>query len=292
MAQEAYSRIPMSLINSALSTQRMLASIKIPATTIERLFNQAQKATEIWNKIDFSQITKSITTIEKVFSTIAWENVIKQSEQIFKILKDLELTEDTVKEANEELMKMGWWIYPEWTIPSLKHIAKACREGKTEEVRQEIIGFFDKDRLKLIVKSWKKNPKLNSRYKSLKDGVWAHKQRKYTLSIPTVLPHVEGIINENSGQTGHISHKKCLTILKKYMDKDIKGDSLSSLYPLAMLKFTEELLAQKFEWGKPSKKGRHPILHGHYTDYDDEEFSLKLILLIDFLQNIIRKENQ
>lgn len=294
MAQEAFSRIPKGLIENAFSFQKMLADFRIPEDMLKQMQKEARQAAGIWRNINLPSMTHFINDIQKTFSNVAWKQFAEQAEQAQKFIKELKLTEKTIIEANEALMKMGWWVYPKWPIPSLKYIADSCREGKSEDVRREIIQFFDKKQLRLMTKDWKQNPKLKHRYKSLKDAVWAHtyKNSKYTLSIPVLLPHIEGIINENSGQEGKITHKKCIAILKEYLDKDLKKDRLSSLYPLAMLRFTEQLLSQSFEWGKPSKKGRHPILHGHYTDYDDEEFSLKLILLIDFLQNIIRKENQ
>ena len=288
LAQEAFAQIPKEHFRMAFDAQKMLANFSIPTDEFKQLQKASKRISELRKTIDFSALSSHIAEIQKKLSSIAWEQFLTANSLAKKTLKQLQFTEKLMREANEALIQIGWWVYPEWSLLSLKEVVTACKEGRNEEIRQEIIEFFNKDRLIQLTKKWKKNSKLTHRYKSLKDAVWAHDKKKYTLSIPALLPHIEGIINENSGQTGHISHKRCLSILKKYMDSGFKEGSLSSFYPLALLQFTEQLLSLSFEWGKPSQKGRHAILHGHYTDYDDEEYSLKLILLIDFLQNIIK----
>lgn len=62
-------------------------------------------------------------------------------------------------------------------------------------------------------------------------------------------------------------------------------------YPQALVRFMEGMFSESFEWGKPSQRGRSPILHGHYVHYDDHILSLKLILLIDYIQHLIASKS-
>lgn len=193
----------------------------------------------------------------------------------------------TMSEAEIVLLELGWWIYPDWTIPALKNIIDAHKAGKDKEIEESIVDYFDKNVLNEMLKRWKTNNKFSTRIQVLEDAIWAHEMGKYTLSVPALLPQIEGIINENSGKKGKITHTECVKILKDYRDKKVKLKPTSFFYPLAALMFAENLLKEAFEWGKPSRKGRSPILHGHNVGYDDKVFSLKLILLIDFLQNLL-----
>ena len=193
------------------------------------------------------------------------------------------------KEASQILLNLGWWIYPAWTFSSLRAIIRTHDEGKDKEIEDAILVYFNEAKFDEMIQAWKTNTKLSPRIHILEDAVWAHNQGKYTLSVPALLPNVEGMINDHSGETGYISQNKCIKILKDYMNKKHKRGPLSSFYPLAVLTFVKTLLKNDFEWGRPSGNSRNPILHGHHVAYNDKVFSLKLILLIDYIQNLIKK---
>lgn len=192
---------------------------------------------------------------------------------------------ETIKDAHDILFDLGWWIYPEWSFVDLKHIVELNKAGKKKEIEAEIIDYFSEQILDEILSQWKKNKKLQGRCSILEDAIWAHKQQKYTLSIPPLLSQIEGVINENSGKTGRISQRDCIKSLKATLQNNPSAKSYT-LFSDTLIIFIEQILRQEFEWGKPSKKGRNPILHGHYVNYADKVFSLKLVLLIDFIQNV------
>lgn len=275
--QDQLSLVPKDAFRNLFLAQNLLSAF--PKEYLKTIAEEHRKITEIYKQLDLSSLSRRIADIQKPFVQLA--------EQAAKTHKYIKYTEETIREANEILLSLGWWIYPDWTIPSLRKIIDAHKNGKDEEIEKAIVDYFNDKKLNEMVKNWSSNKKLSPRMQILEDAVWAHNQGKYTLSVPALLPHVEGIINENSGKKGRITHAECITILKDYLGKEFKPGTLSSLFPLAVLKFTEGLLKEKFEWGKPSKKGRHPILHGHHVSYSNEVFSLKLILLIDYIQNLI-----
>ena len=275
-------------VEHAISNMQALTN-SIPIDYFKKIAEYEKHLANVLSKIDLSQIKKIEQIIEKTFSHQAFLNSLDTMNNLLQ--KDRQLTKKIVVEAHEILCSLGWWVYPDWTIPSLKHIIDEYKKGNTNGIEQEIIKFFSNKKLEEMLTSWQKNNKLSGRIHILKDVVWAHIQKKYTLSIPVVLPNIEGIINENSGRKGIIKPSESLSILKTYLKEELDSNSLLALYPLALLKFTEKLFREGFEWGKPSNKGRHPILHGQHTNYDDEVFSLKLILLIDFLQKTIQEKS-
>lgn len=272
--QESIVSVPKETLEQISIVRNLLSSF--PPDYFKKITDEYTRVAQTFKDITFSQISTAINVLQNSF--------IKQSLETAKTFKKID---DTIRAASKILFDLGWWIQPEWSLPSLGEIVKAHKEGKDNEIEQEIIAYFNDSKLDDIISSWKLNKKLAQRMSILEDAVWAHKQGKYTLSIPTLLPQVEGIINENSGRTGRIRFSECVTIFNDRLSKNSSFKTTSSLYPLALLKFVENLLKEDFEWGKPSKKGRHPILHGHNVSYSDRVFSLKLILLVDFIQNLI-----
>jgi hypothetical protein len=258
-----------------------------PQDYFKKITEEYARTKQAYQAATFFNVNSAVKTLQDSLSSAAkalQDSFISQS---LKINKDFQEINNIIKTVSKILFDLGWWIQPEWSIPSLVKIVKSHKAGKDNEIGQEIIAYFDNSKLDEITSNWGQNKKLSQRIDILKDAVWAHKQGKYTLSIPALIPHVEGIINENSGKKGKIKFSECLTIFNDDISKKSYIKPTSSLYPLALLKFCENLLKENFEWGKPSNKGRHPILHGHNVNYSDRVFSLKLILLIDFIQKII-----
>lgn len=275
--QRNMARIPESVFRQVSLVQNLLSSF--PMDYFKRIAAEQGRMVTMLKQVDYSSLTRAIASIQSPF--------LKLSEEIAKTQKYFKEADNIIREANTILFNLGWWIYPEWAFPSLSKIINAHKEGKDNEIEKAIINYFDDKKLDEMFNNWKHNKRLTQRIQILEQAVWAHKQGKYILSICALLPQVEGITNENSGKQGRITHAECINILKEYLNKKFKMGSVSSLFPLAVLKFTENLFKERFEWGKPSKKGRHTILHGHNVVYDDHVFSLKLILLIDYIQNLI-----
>lgn len=276
-------KLNFSMIASSIFQRISLAHNLLSSWPIDYLQKVGTMQAEIakaYKQINPQPLFKAIANLQKPF-------VDQISSVTITMHKAMQYATKTIQEADEILLNLGWWIYPDWAIPSLNNIIKAHKAGKDGEIEKEILKYFDEKKLDEMEENWKSNSKLSHRMPILEQAVWAHKQGKYILSILALLTNVEGIINENSGRKGYIKHEECLSILIDYVNKKIKTGSLYSLYPLAILKFAASLLRERFEWGKQSKKGRHPILHGHYVSYNDRVFSLKLILLIDFIQNLI-----
>jgi hypothetical protein len=270
------------MIQSTQEIDRVFRSFQdVMVKPAKLLIDSANKNKEI-----FEALGKCQVGIAKVMESL---NEQKITEAINKFVEDIKIaveeTDETIKEAHDILFSLGWWLYPEWSFVDLKHIVELNRLGKKQEIETEIVSYFGEEMLDKILNQWKNNKRLKGRYPILEDALWAHKQQKYTLSIPPFLSQIEGIINENSGKTGRISQRDCIKSLKMTLQNNYTA-KLCFWCSNTLVIFIEQILRQEFEWGKPSKKGRNSILHGHYVNYADKIFSLKLILLIDFIQNV------
>ncbi len=273
-AEKTLFSIPENVFRGLSITQSLVRSF--PTNYFKEIAERQRVLADSFSHIQIPDISYAIRQLTDPFIQISLN-----AAAAFKRADEL------TREASQILLNLGWWIYPDWTFSSLREIIQSHNEGKDKEIEEAILAYFNEAKLEQMVQDWKTNSKLSPRMHILQDAIWVHNQGRYTLSIPALLPNVEGMINEHSGETGYIGQAKCLKILNAYVNKKHNLGPLSSFYPLAVLKFVEGLLQEKFEWGKPSAKGRHPILHGHHVAYNDKVFSLKLLLLIDYIQNLI-----
>ena len=193
----------------------------------------------------------------------------------------------TISKAGKILSSLGWWIFPDMTPDDFEKYIKWHEEDNDSMIQEVLITYYDN--VEGIMEDWENNPELKKRIRILEDVIWAHKEGKYTLSVPSILPQIEGIIIEGTGEEGYIKQKEIPKLAEKLISQ--RGACNFRHYPL--ITFIESLIQANFEWGKSQEGfGRSPVLHGFFTDYDDREYSLKLILLFDYLQKFLsfRKE--
>lgn len=256
---------------------------------VSEVFQEHIKMLSKIPKETFKNLAKIQEETRKAFEplTKAWIELAQRTQQF------IEYSKETIEEAGKILLSLGWWIHPDWTIPSLRDIINAHKKGKDKEIEKAIIDYFNEQKLNKIQKNWKSNAKIKSRIHILEDAIWAHKQSKYTLSVPALLPQVEGIVIENSGKKGKIiGYEKIVKIFKQRLGKELDEKKVSFMLSFPVFKFVEGLLTENFKWGQKErpKVARTPILHGFFVNYDTQSFSLKLILLIDFIQNLIKSD--
>lgn len=231
-------------------------------------------------------IASSLPLLQENFLRQQWLEAARQT------VASMEYSKKTIEEAGKALAELGWWIHPEWDLPALRDIIKAHGEGKHKEIEDAILGYFDGEKLDQMLSTWQANPNLKNRMHILKDAMWAHKQGKYTLSVPALLSQIEGIVIEDAGKTGKIRGKHVVKVLRQQLAQDLDPQRVISFWLSSpVLLFLEQLLKARFKWGqtKRARLGRDPILHGFFVDYATPALSLKLILLVDFLQEALRK---
>ena len=135
---------------------------------------------------------------------------------------------------------------------------------------------------------WRRNPILASRIHILEAVLEAHLEGKYFLSVPALLPQIEGLIVDAYGHTGWLAGGR----LEKYINSidnveerervARKELSINDVFKQIMI----DLVLDNFCHGEPvnSPLSRHAILHGGDTKYGTGTNSLKTILLFDYFQ--------
>ncbi len=102
-----------------------------------------------------------------------------------------------------------------WLAPSMlelyERISELYQQGKKPAIPSIIFRYYKKDDwaiLRKTVNSWEQNKFFRSRMKIINDALEAHISGKYTLTVPALLPHIEGI---------------AIDIIKKYNVPELDG---------------------------------------------------------------------
>lgn len=219
-------------------------------------------------------------------------------EQIF-----IELETQT-EEVAPMLQKANLWISPYMSFSFIKQIIFLCKnpETKPNDVILLYVGFYSQDNyliLKEMVESWYKNSYFKPRLEIIKDALDAHIAHKYSLSIPTLLPIVEGIATDISGKRAGSPKKRIKEVIgNQYGEVFAAASKDVFLNLLDEIGFFGNIQPDQFTSSKYSillnEKGvieneclnRNAILHGVQLNYASEINSLKVFLILDMLSSL------
>lgn len=229
-----------------------------------------------------------------------FENMAKQAakniEDILNTIKEstkrtMDVFSDVMAEETRKfttiLLENGW---PPHNTLNMNHMieiieiheSNANKINVKTEIDRLFLDFYSIDQINRMFKVWKSKGWLKDRISILNDCVYAHNKGKYSLTVPTLLTQIEGIIADGFSHNGRMDND----VLKNYINDLLnRGDRFS--YDTAIEEFYLENLLAGFKHGFPLKSflSRHAILHGGDTNYGTKLNSLKCLLLFDYLQN-------
>jgi hypothetical protein len=197
-------------------------------------------------------------------------------------------------ELRRTLSDRGWWVLQkDINGPVKRELLRLRREGKSSEIDAYICSLFkeaNEPRLQKKIEGWFDVPYLNERKPLILDSFDAHKTGKWTLSIPALLPLVDGLTrkfrknhlraSQNPGRAIHID--KFADYYRKKQPR-LFGESFAS--------FVRQNMYAKFDFvagAPPSSINRHGVLHGEIRDYATEANSLRVFLLLDTIAQFVR----
>ena len=201
------------------------------------------------------------------------------------------------KGSAETFKAAGWTIAPSMSRELREKVVLLHQQNKTRYISQVILGYYHKngfEKLKGAVATWETNPLFSSRMHIFRAALKAHCEGTYTLSVPALLPQIEGILNEYVKMNN--LEAKLGKIEKVY--NAVIGDL--DEYPLTSWAIANTLLYQlqtntftftdfEIEFRKSAnnrKTTRHTVLHGIAIDYNKPIHSLKAFVLLDALSTL------
>lgn len=219
----------------------------------------------------------------------------------------VEQAEAASPEIAEPLTRAGFWLFPSAPISMSLAVRALVHEGQAtaQNVRQLVVRWYrldDCSLLKTMVEGWQGNPHFARRMDIIMDALRAHIDARYTLSIPTLLPIVEGILTSVTGKPAARSGGSIP--LARGVIEGMYTDFMREASKDAVIEFVtgmrvygnvpqQYFTPQRYpEWlaqhGLTGDQvlNRHAILHGVQMDYGSEENSLRAFFILDVLSRL------
>lgn len=185
------------------------------------------------------------------------------------------------KEVYSFLEDRGWLGLEDYlTVAEFREVLHLGRSGDLEGIDRFICQLFHNDDhrfLDSMITTWSSVEYLANRRQIVDDAVAAHKQMKYTLSVPALLPLVEGLAREI------VKHPASNQSVVKMAARNYH-ESEQEIWSEVALRVILTIMYSRYDDASPgtvAQVNRHAISHGFSTTYASEASSLKVILLIE-----------
>jgi len=196
----------------------------------------------------------------------------------------LEIIERNGNRLEKMLFQLKW--PPPGLLPAilLDQISLSFENGQltSQDIDEIFVQLYNKDRLQEMLNTWSEQGLFPHRMKILSEAIAAHIEGRFELSIPTLLPQIDGIIADINEHVGRMNTKNTKDGLESIFARNSRFDRISKTFYLS-------ILLEDFEWQDTIPFfSRHAILHGADTNYASASNSLRLILIFNQLQDSIR----
>lgn len=171
----------------------------------------------------------------------------------------------------------------------LEHLFRQAPDDLEHQALRTIHRYMDETGLERIQSDWKSNPLLQSRTAILGDAVQCHHQELWNASLPVWYILVEGILIENiAPNKPRRTPRGQRTIGPLDCFRLITTPHLPFKGWQAIQEFTQkQAWCQYLSSADSVSNSRHGVMHGASTDYGTPENSLKALLLLDYVQEVL-----
>jgi len=285
-----------------MEEKEALSANEITEKDVLELGHSLKFANEIINEL-YHDIGKTVLNFSQNIDALLKES----RNQFAQVFESFSKTVEEIRKDGEAiapfLQKSNLWINPSAPIEIFAELRELVNNGNptSENIEKVFIGFYEEDNWQLLrdlVDYWGKHPNFAKRMEIIRDALDAHIAGKYTLSIPTLLPQIEGLLSSLTGEpAGKPTKTFKAEIEKRYDDiiPSLSKDILLSLATSPILygstgKDSHYFTPEKFpEWlaheGLTINQvfNRHAILHGVQIEYASKINSLKTFMLLDVI---------
>jgi hypothetical protein len=197
------------------------------------------------------------------------------------MMERLRASSEVQRTYDEALRRMGWWLPPSVSMSFFWEVGRLADERKRVALRWAMADYAKSREFGRSVEGWMDLDVFKDRRRFIRDGLKDHRNGRYRVSIPTLLPHIEGIAIAAFGPTNRGGPRDLITRVSTIYDP-IMGQ--------AMVEAVGVLWENRaFEDYSPRALNRHFILHGRSTGYATEENSVKVLFALDLLASVIQE---
>lgn len=181
------------------------------------------------------------------------------------------------------LAKKGWWLAPDFPVILLNKVIELDESRERRRINRLICNYYSHGRYRRLsdmVNRWSASPVFRRRRHLFDNALWAHKKRRWTLSIPVLLAQVEGVLLDYASESGITKSRDVKEIGRKLHLNSDAGEIAAQTW-LTQLKQIFSGPEEKTTMRRHPGLKRNAVLHGKELRYGSEVKSLQLFMQLD-----------
>ncbi len=222
-----------------------------------------------------------------------FQDVLLEVGKSFRTILD-KLSKLEARMLEDTLCSHRWWPVPGLPFEFYEGILILIENGETRRVNRYICAWFRWNRyrrLTRMAKRWDDNRYFRRRRPIYRQALKGHRRRLYNLTVPGLVPLVEGIARDYLWGEHGISERRGLTAIKEALSRNIPDDVYQEELQQILIRFLtsstfadtdrDDVLTSGYELN------RHGVAHSRHIRYGSEANSLRCFLLLETLYRFI-----
>lgn len=205
----------------------------------------------------------------------------REREQLHEFVAHVSATRAESDRYEVALRELGWIFPPSIDMDAFWRVGQLAAQSRRTELRQAMIEISRSRDMSRAVQAWMSVDGFGARKSIIRDGLLDHRRKRYRVSIPTLLPVVEGVLVD-----AFAPGSKSVSI------PGILGGATAQDVATQEMLDVVTLLWRHVDFGVLSRKSRqlnrHSILHGRSTRYGTAENSARVVFALDHAAAVIR----
>lgn len=250
----------------------------LPNTRIAEIIQSGLKP------FDRAKIAEKLQALEPLNQAQAWLKVLHEQELerqrrwgviLGDIAEQMREWPREIRAQLDTLFAKGWCLDPEMPVVSGRQLVEAFRRGEEQEAQLWLVRYFTRRLDSIESNLVERHP---TRAGVIADAFAAHREGRYSLSIPALLAQADGVIHDRHER--QLYSKNSGANLKKLLD-ELPDDDMRAI---ALAAFYMDIpLTRKTDHLPPDFDGlnRHAVLHGTDPSYGTEINSLRAVSILN-----------
>ncbi len=206
-------------------------------------------------------------------------------DMVRRFVEQRQALKEHYRKAQDHLSEEGWYLGSDMPLPNYSVLAKMVDEGQYSDIEDAMCQWARSQIDGIITGATKAFP---SRAQILKDAADAHREGKYSLSVPAFFAQSDGMANDIIGNCLFRGNppkalEKTLSQFAGFPLSDLSDILLDPLRSRSRFYTCSPRHATK---GGVTLANRSEVMHGAQLDYASEANSLRGIVLLGYLVGV------
>ncbi|MEX2159604.1 MAG: hypothetical protein WEB04_09410 [Dehalococcoidia bacterium] len=269
------------------ATQRQYANIqKVVNAQIRSITESREAMAQLVSQFANAQaVTRR--TLEALRPAVeAIQRTLLTPEFLRQIQRSIEAWTQPERAAATILVARGWWLVPSFPVLLLNQVILLKAEKRSRSINRLICDYYSPRRLAGMMTAWEDEPLFKRRRHLFLEGLRAHREKRWYLSIPLLLTQVEGILADFAEQR-NVPKKASVKEMARALRLDLTDTE--NLVIETWLMQLDAMFGSGFYVTEQRHRGvrRNAILHGRELRYGSEVKSTQLWLQLDTIYWLI-----